>query len=320
MPVMTTHTTPSAYEYIDSSVRMFYQEVADDYEPKWDKIFDSLTTDKAWVQDLPMGGLGPMRRNDEGRAVEYDTLYEGTPATYVLTGLHIGFGVTEYAKIFNKLWPLLENGTKSIAVANIHSVEMICADLFNNAFLTTYVGGDGKAMAAADHPLLRPDAAAVSGSATYRNRPAVDYDLSEAGLEQAVIDVMGIVDESGFYGSVTPDSLIIPRQLVFVAERVLKSINRVGTADNDTNALKGLGYLQGRPLVWQYLTNEKAFFIKNKQFTGPGLKCYKHSDVKPTPKTWVDNATGNIYVRAIDFVAPGWSNPRAIYGSPGTAA
>jgi hypothetical protein len=237
----------------------------------------------------------------------------------VLNKFHMGFGLTEDAKFFNKLWPLLENGTKAIAVSVRHTKEMVCADLFNHAFDTTYVGGDGKALLAADHPLLRPDAAHVTGSQTYRNRPVIDYGLSEAGLEQMVTDARRLTDESGFYGGVEPEQLIIPPELEFEAIRILKSMGRVGTADNDVNALKAQGVLQREPIIWPYLTSATAFFMLMKNHAGPGLKVYMHRDVDATPVTWVDNATGNTYVRSRIFIAPGFSNPRRVAGSPGTA-
>lgn len=321
MPIMNTRTIPSALDGLDAAVKTYYQEVADQYTPVYNKVFSMSTTDRPWVQDIAMAGLGPYKQAGEGESVKYDTLYEGPPSTYVLNKFHTGFGLTEDAKIFNKIWPLLKNGTAAITVSNLHSTEMVAADLLNNAFVTTkYVGGDGQAMCSLTHPLLRPDAATVSGSATYKNRPTVNYDISEAGLEQMYIDTENMVDESGFFGSVSTDQLVIPKEQVFTANRVLKSIGRVGTPDNDLNALKAMGVLQKDPIVWKYLTSTSAFFILNKSFAGPGLKGYRHSDVSATPVTWVDEATGNIYVRSRDFMVFGWSNPRAISGSPGTAA
>lgn len=322
--VMTTHTLPSTLDYVDSAVRTYYQEEAGNYKPVYNRVFDEMSTDKAWVQDISMAGLGPLKQSAEGQAVEFDSLYEGAPATYVLSKYHIGFGLTEDAKIFNKMWPLLENGTKSIAVSVKHTMEMVCADLLNKAFLTAanggYTGADGLAMCDSSHPLIRPDAALVSGSGTYRNRPAVDYGISEVGLEQACIDIANMTDESGFYGSVEPETLFIREEQRFNVTRVLKSLGRVGTNDNDPNALKMLGILQKDPVVWNYLTSTSAFFIKTRGYAGPGLKVYKHSAVDATPVVWIDNATGNTYVRSRMFMAPGWTNPRAVYASPGTAS
>lgn len=318
MPVMNTKTLPLQLEYRDRAVRSFYQEVADRYTPVWNRVFDDMTTDKAWVQDVSMGGLGPFKRAGEGESVKYDTLVEGTPSTYVLSKFHTGFALTEEAEWYDTIWPLLQNGTSAIAVSNIHSMEMICADLMNNAFSSSkYVGGDGKAMLAADHPLLRPDAAQVSGSASYRNRPAIDHPVSEAGFEQAVIDIKRMVDESGFFSSIEPDQLVIPTEREFDTARVQKSMGRVGTADNDTNALKALGLLQKDPIVWKYLTSTTAWFVKTRAYAGPGLKCYRNRKANPTPKTWIDNANGDTLVRSRFAVAPGWSNPRSMYGSPG---
>lgn len=319
MPVMNTGTIPLTLEYVDPAVRSFYQEVSDDFESVYDKIFTVMMTDKAWVQDVPMAGLGPMRRSSEGQAVEFDQLYEGDPATYVLNKYHHGFALTEEAKLFNKAWPLLEHGTKAMAVSAAHTKEMVCADLFNKGFTSTYVGGDGKALFASDHPYLRPDAPFVSGAATGSNRPAIDYQFGEAGLEQMAISIRRTTDESGFYSNVRPDRLVVPPELEFEVVRVLKSVGRVGSSDNDVNALKALGILQKDPIVWPYLTNPKAFFMLNKQFAGPGLKVYLHRDVDGKPRVWVDNATGNTYVRNRVFIAPGWSAWRAVYGSAGTA-
>lgn len=319
MPVMSTKTLPLQLEYRDRAVRSFYQEVSDNYRPVWSRVFQDMATDKAWVQDVSMGGLGAFKRAEEGEAVKYDTLVEGPASTYVLSKFHTGFALTEEAEWYDTIWPLLKNGTNAIAVSNIHSMEMICADLLNQGFVATkYIGGDGKALFAADHPLLRPDAATVSGATSYRNRPEVDYPVSEAGFEQAYIDVGGMTDESGFHSSVETDQVVIPRAQVFNTNRVLGSMGRVGTADNDANALKALGVLQKEPIVWKYLSSTTAWFILNRSFAGPGLKCYRNRKADPTPKTWIDNATGDTLVRSRFAVAPGWSNPRAVYGSPGT--
>lgn len=318
MPVMNTKTLPLQLEYRDRAVRSFYQEIADQYTPVWSKIFQEMTTDKAWVQDVPMGGLSPFRKAGEGESVTYDALVEGDPSTYVLTKFHSGFALTEEADWYNTIWPLLRNGTTALAVARMHTDEMIHADLFNSGFTTTnYTGGDGKALFAADHPLLRPDAAHVSGSSSYRNRPAVDHPLSEAGLEQAVIDIRKMTDESGFFGSVEPEQIVIPIEREFDAARIQKSMGRTSTSDNDTNALRALGILQKDPICWKYLTSANAWFITNRSFAGPGLKSYRHRKADPTPKTWIDNGTGNTLVRSRFTRAPGWSNPRAVYGSPG---
>lgn len=127
-----------------------------------------------------------------------------------------------------------------------------------------------------------------------------------------------MTDESGFFSSVEPDQLVIPVAQVFAAQRVLGSMGRVGTADNDSNALKALGILQKDPIVWKYLSSATAWFVKTRSYAGPGLKCYKNRKADPTPKTWIDNATGDTLVRSRFAVAPGWSNPRAMYGSPGS--
>ncbi len=318
MPVMSTKTSPLQLEYRDRAVRSFYQEAADKIPVVWNKIFQDLTTDKKWVQDVPMGGLGPYNGAEENEAVTYDALVEGSPATYVLTKFHSGCAWTEEAEWYNTIWPLLKAGTEALAVSRMHTEEIIHADLFNSGFGTTkYTGGDGKALFAADHPMLRADAGYVSLASSFRNRPAIDHPLSEAGLEQATIDIRKMPDESGFFSSVEPDVLVIPTEREFDVTRIQKSMGRTNTADNDTNALRALGILQKDPIVWKYLTSTSAWFVLNRAFSGPGLKSYRHRKADPTPKTWIDNATGNTLVRSRFTRALGWSNPRSAYGCPG---
>lgn len=313
MPVMTTGTLRGQLEYIDRAVRTFHFSVSDDWDSVYDKVFKEISTDKAWLQDTMIAGFGPARESGEGKGVQYDSLTEGWSAYFKLAKFDIGFAVTEEAKIFGKLMPVLDKGTKAMAVSIMHTREMVCADVLNEGFTTAYVGGDGKALFATDHPLVR------EGSGTYANRLLVDADYSESALEQMQIDVRKTKDDAGFYAGCTTDMQVLPPELEFVAERVCKSALRSGTAANDANALKNKGLMQKDPIIWPYLTSDKAWFVTCNRPNFDGLRVYKHSKVDGTPRTWIDENTGTTNVRAVFFLVPGWFDPRCIRGCPGAS-
>lgn len=312
--IMTTGTLRGAFDYIDRAVRTFHFSISDDWDPIYNRVFKEISTDKAWLQDTMIAGFGPARESGEGQGVKYDSLTQGWDAFFKLAKFDLGFAVTEEAKIFNKLIPTLEKGTKAASVSIMHTREMVCADVLNEGFTTAYLGGDGKPLFASDHPLVR------AGAGTYSNRLAIDADLMEASLEQMVIDAGRAKDDAGFYAATMPEDLVLPNELEFVAERVLKSTMRSGVATNDVNALRSKNLMQKAPIIWPYLTSEKAWFVTCKRPGFDGLRVYKHSKVDGTPRTWIDENTGTTNVRYVFFLVPGWFDPRCVRGTPGASA
>ena len=182
------------------------------------------------------------------------------------------------------------------------------ADVLNNAFSSSFTGGDGVSLVNTAHPL--------AGGGTAANRATTMADLNEASLEDALIDISTFTDDRGLTISVTADKLIIPPQLVFVADRILNSQQRSGTADNDINAIRNTGVLPGGYAVNHYLTDPDAFFVLTSvNAMGEGLKMFQRSPMETSMEP--DFSTGNIRYKARERYSFGFSDWRGIYGSQG---
>jgi hypothetical protein len=182
------------------------------------------------------------------------------------------------------------------------------ADVLNNAFSSSFAGGDGKALIATDHPL--------AGGGTAANRATTMADLNETSLEDALIDISTFTDDRGLTISVQATKLVVPPQLVFVADRILESTLRVGTADNDINAIRNTGVLPGGYTVNHYLTDPDAFFLLTTVTEmGEGLKMFQRTAMETSMEP--DFSTGNLRYKARERYSFGFSDWRGIYGSEG---
>ena len=180
------------------------------------------------------------------------------------------------------------------------------ASVLNNGFTAgNYAGGDGVALFATDHP--------PALAQNYSNTPAVAADLNETSLEQALIDIAAFIDERGLKVALTGRKMIVPKELQFTAERLMKSTLRTGTADNDINAIKSMGMLPEGYAVNHYLTDVNAWFIITD--APNGLKMFQRSPIKTAFEGDFD--TGNVRYKARERYSFGWSDPRGAYGSPG---
>jgi phage major head subunit gpT-like protein len=218
----------------------------------------------------------------------------------------LGFSITEEAVEDNLYDSLSSRYTKALARAMAYTKQIKAASVLNNAF-TSATGGDGKALCATDHPL-------VSGG-TNSNEPATAADLNETSLEAAVIQIGGWTDERGLLIAAKPKKLIIPRDLMFVATRLLKTEGRVGTADNDVNAIATNGAIPGGYAVNNFLTDSDAWFLTTD--IPNGLKHFVRTSL--TTKMEGDFDTGNVRYKARERYSFGWSDPLGIFGSPGAA-
>ena len=190
-------------------------------------------------------------------------------------------------------------------MANTKQVK--AANVLNNAFNSSFAGGDGKELCATDHP--------IATGGTFRNELSTAADLSETSLEQSLIDIAAFVDERGLKIAMQGVKLIIPKELQFTAERILRSPQRVGTADNDINAMASMGMIPQGYRVNHYLTDTDAFFIMTD--APNGLKQFVRSPVKTAIEGDFD--TGNVRFKARERYSFGFSDPRGIFGSPGAA-
>ena len=186
-----------------------------------------------------------------------------------------------------------------------HTKQVKAAAVLNNAFDNTVTGGDGKELCATDHPL--------TNGGTFANEPSTDADLNETSLEDALINISGFVDERGLKVALRGLKLVIPRQLQFVAERLMASELRVGTADNDTNAIRSMGMLPQGYVVNDFLTDTDAFFVLTDAPRG-----FIHFERTPLSTNMeADFDTGNMRYKARERYSFGYSDPRCVYGSKG---
>jgi hypothetical protein len=273
------------------------------YENQHSEIFTTESSDRAFEEEVMLSGFGAAPNKSEGSAISYDEAGEAYTARYNHETVALAFSITEEAVEDNLYDRLGSRYTKALARSMAHTKQVKAASVLNNAF--SAVGGDGKALCATDHPL-------TSGG-TFANEPAVAADLNETSLEDALISISGFVDERGMKVALRGMKLIIPRQLQFVAERLMVSNLRVGTADNDTNAIRSMGLLPDGYTVNDFLTDPDAWFIKTDAPRG-----FLHFErVKLATGMEADFDTGNMRFKARERYSFGYSDPRAVFGSPG---
>jgi hypothetical protein len=277
------------------------------YGEEHKEIFETESSDRSFEEETKLSGFSAAPVKNEGAALAYDNAQETWTARYTHETIAMGFSLTEEAIEDNLYDSLSSRYTKALARAMAYTKQVKAAAILNQAFTgsgnPTY--GDGKVLCATDHPL-------VSGG-TNSNRPTTAADLNETSLEAAIIQIAGWTDERGLLIAARPKKLVIPPSLQFVAERLLKTDLRVGTADNDLNALKSMGAIPGGYTVNHYLTDTNAFFIKTD--VPNGLKHF----VRSAMQTGMDSdfETGNSRFKARERYSMGVSDPLGLWGSPG---
>ena len=273
------------------------------YENEAAQIFEQETSDRAFEEEVMLVGFGQANVKAEGSAVGFDTASESFTARYTHDTIALAFALTEEAVEDNLYDSLSARYTKALARSMAYTKQVRGANVLNNAFSVT--GGDGVTLANTAHPT------ALGG--TFSNRSATDADLTDVSLEQAMIDIAGFIDERGLKIAMKGQKLIIPVNIQFVADRILESTLRVGTADNDINALKNMGMLPGGYTVNHYLTDTDAFFIKTD--APNGMKHFVRSPMSTGMEG--DFETGNVRYKARERYSFGFSDWRGMYGSPG---
>lgn len=274
------------------------------YAEEHTEIYDADTSDRSFEEEVKLSGFGAAPVKSEGAAISYDTAQEAYTSRYVHETIAMGFAITEEAIEDNQYDQLASRYTKALARAMAYTKQTKAAALLNNAF-TSGLGGDGVYLCSTSHPL-------VNGG-TNSNRPTTGADLNETSLESAIIAIAGWTDERGLLIAAKPVKLIIPTALSFVAKRLLDTDGRVGTADNDINAMKKMGSIPGGYTVNHWLTDTNAWFLKTD--VPNGLKHFKR--VNMTTGMDGDFDTGNVRYKARERYSFGWSDPLGIYGSPG---
>ena len=276
------------------------------YEGQHAEIYDTEASERAFEEEVMLSGFGAAPVKQEGSGITFDDAQEAYTARYNHETIAMGFSITEEAVEDNLYDRLASRYTRALARSMAHTKQVKAASVLNNAFTAgASAGGDGKALCATDHPL-------TSGG-TFANEPSTAADLNETSLEDFLISIAGFVDERGMIIALRGMKLIIPRQLQFIAERLLVSNLRVGSADNDVNAVKSMGMLPEGYVVNDFLTDTDAFFIKTDAPNG-----FKHFErLALATNMDPDFDTGNMRFKARERYSFGFSDPRCVFGSPG---
>ena len=276
------------------------------YENEHEQVYTTENSERSFEEELKLSGFGAAPVKDEGSAISYDTAQESFVARYTHETIAMGFAITEEAMEDNLYVSLSARYTKALARAMAYTKQVKAASPLNNGF-SSFNSGDGVTLFSTAHPL-------VNGG-TNSNRPATGADLNETSLEDAVIQIGKFTDERGLKIAARPQKLIIPSDLQFVATRLLQSDYRVGTADNDINAIKTNGVIPEGFVVNNYLTDTNAFFITTD--VPDGMKHFVRSPM--TTSMDGDFDTGNVRYKARERYSFGVSDPLGIFGAPGSS-
>ena len=276
------------------------------YGEQHKEIYDTEKSERSFEEETKLSGFSAAPVKNEGSAIAYDNAQEAFTARYNHETIALGFSITEEAVEDNLYDSLSARYTKALARAMAYTKQVKGAATLNNAFSSAYVGGDGVSLISTAHPL-------VSGG-TNSNRPATASDLNETSLENAVIQIAAWTDERGLLIAAQPTKLVIPPALQFTATRLLETNLRVGTADNDINALKNNGSIPQGYCINHFLTDTNAWFLMTD--VPNGLKHFERAALANSMDGDFD--TGNVRYKSRERYSFGWSDPLGIFGSPGS--
>ena len=308
---MSVITTSSFAKALWPGVNKWYGDAYNEFSPQWDKLFEKHTSRRAWEEDVGVSMFGLPSVKAEGSGIAYDSSRQGFTSRYNHVVYALGFIVTREA-VDDDLYDVVgKQKAKSLAFSMRQNKEIIAANIYNRAFSTSYTGGDGASLVASAGGGGSSSHPNVAGG-TWTNGVATATDLSEAALEQAVIDIRGFTNDRGLKVQAKPTKLIIPKELMFEATRILKTDGQVYSADNTLNAIKTMGVIP-EIIVNDYLTDTDAWFIKTN--VQDGLKYFERDGDSFGMDEDFD--TENAKYKARSRFSFGWTDPRAIYGSPG---
>ena len=262
------------------------------------------TSDRAFEEEVMLSGFGSAQVKPEGSSVNFDDATESFTARYTHETVALAFAITEEAVEDNLYDKLSSRYTRALARSMANTKQVKAAAVLNNAFDSSFTGGDGVELCSTAHP---------STGGNIRNELSTASDLNETSLEQACIDIAKMTDERGLKIAARGMKLIIHSSQQFIAERIMKSANRVGTADNDINALASKGMIPQGYVVNNFLSDDDAFFIKTD--VPNGMKHMVRAPIKTAMEG--DFETGNVRYKARERYSFGFSDPRGLFGSPG---
>ena len=275
------------------------------YAEQHKEIYEIESSERSFEEETKLSGFGAAPVKAEGAAIRYDDAQEAWTARYTHETISMGFAITSEAVEDNLYDSLSARYTKALARAMAYTKQVKAAAVLNNGFNSAATYGDGKTLFATDHPLV--------GGGTNSNRPSSGVDLNETSLEAAIIQIQQWKDERGLLIAAKPVKLVIPPALQFVAERLMKTQLRVGTSDNDINAVVSMGAVPGGYTVNNFLTDTNGWFIKTD--VPNGLKHFVRKAMETGMDTDFD--TGNSRYKARERYSFGVSDPLGMWGSPG---
>jgi hypothetical protein len=275
------------------------------YGQQHKEIYDTETSERSFEEETKLSGFQAAPVKNEGSSIAYDNGQEAFSARYNHETIAQGFSLTEEAIEDNLYDSLSARYTKALARSMAYTKQVKAANVLNNGFTAGYTGGDGQTLFSTAHPL-------ISGGVN-SNRPATAADLNETSLENAVIQIAAWTDERGLLIAAKPNKLVVPPALQFVATRLLETELRVGTADNDINAIKNNGSISGGYTVNNFLTDTNAWFLCTD--VPNGMKHFIRTPLQNSMDGDFD--TGNVRYKARERYSFGYSDPLGMYGSPG---
>ena len=273
------------------------------YENQDKEIFVTETSDRAFEEEVMLSGFASAQTKTEGASVVFDQAGETFTARYNHETIALAFAITEEAIEDNLYDRLAARYTRALARSMSNTKQVKAATVLNQAQFTAVTGGDGVSLINSAHPL-------ATGN-TFANVLGTAADLNETSLEQSLIDIAGFVDERGLRIATQGRKMIIPKELQFTAERLMKSPQRVGTADNDINAIVSMGMVPSGYAVNNFLTDPDSFYLLTD--VPNGLKHFVRAPIKTAVEGDFD--TGNVRFKARERYSYGWSDPRGIFGS-----
>ncbi len=276
------------------------------YGEEHKEIYEAETSERSFEEETKLSGFNAAPVKNEGSAIAYDNAQEAWSTRYTHETIALGFSITEEAVEDNLYDSLSARYTKSLARAMAYTKQVKAAAVLNNGFSASYKGGDGVALFSTQHPL-------VSGGVN-SNTPTTQVDLNETSLEAAVIQIAAWTDERGLLIAAKPKKMIVPPALQFVATRLLETSLRVGTADNDINALKNNGSVAEGYTVNHFLTDNNGWFLTTD--VPNGMKHFVRTPLQNSMDGDFD--TGNVRYKARERYSFGWSDPLGMWGSSGS--
>ena len=300
--IITTASHPKA---LWPGIKAWWGQVYDEHKEEYSQLFDSDTSSMNYEEDVQLTGFGLAPVKSEGSGVSYDSEIQGFTTRYTHIAYALGYIVTKEELDDNLYEQVSRRRSAALAMSFRQTKENVGANIYNRAFNSTYLGGDGVALASTAHP--------NTSGGTFANKPSVDADLSEASLEDALTAVMGFQNDRGLLINVMPRSLVVARQNWWNANRIMKSAYTPTTANNAVNVLVATNALPEGIVMNHYLTSPNAWFVRTN--IQNGLKYYSRVGIQFDQDNDFD--TMNAKAKGYERYSFGWTDPRAIYGVNG---